>query len=515
MANMLPRRALSAAGRLAALGVTRATRGRFTAATGMALAIALWLGLAAAPRAGQPEADNELDRFMEQVLAKRAENAAVRLQFILDETTESRVSGPGGGTLWGRRGDYTWYERDGVFVRSPIRIDGVTIDEAARREYEADWLRGEERRSRRRLRERESPARWSRRTARENARIAIEREWGGSVGFELLDTIAQQARDWNDGQAAMLAAADWILEERGGVDSVGFGRAVAKVRDGFSMLEADRLMRDELRAMLEGAVPQIAPAAGSATDEEFAQFLELFELAVRDGVRIAPVDAAVVDAVEAAPADGVDGRRRAERLREANRALLALPEVSDADGVAAGSDRVMDGLEPGFVSDSFFLDFEFEPGRYYLVGRETLDGRDVVRIEYYPEQLFGDDDAAPDDAEDRDDDARAREIERDLNKTALVTLWIDPAEHQIVRYTFDNLGFEFLPGRWLFRMEDLTASMTMRQPFAGVWLPAEVEMRAALSLATGRYEAHAVRRYTNYREAESGGRIRSFGSPVR
>ena len=497
------------------MSLRRATRGTFAATTGMALAIVLWLGSVAAPRAGQQEADNELDRFMEQVLEKREENATARLQYILDETAEGRLSGPGGVPLWGRRGDYTWYERDGIFVRSPVRIDGVTIGEAERREYEADWLRQEERRSRRRLRERESPARWSRRTARENVRIAIEREWGGSVDFELLDTIARQARDWNDGQAAMIGAADWILEERGGVDSVGFGLAVAKVRDGFSMLEADRLMRDELRAMLDGAVPQIAPAAGSATNEEFARFLELFELAVRDGVRIAPVDAAVVDAVEGASADGVDGRQRAEKLREANRALLALPEVSDTGGMAAGSDRVMDGLEPGFVSDSFFLDFQFEPGRYYLVGRETLDGHEVVRIEYYPEQMFSDDDAGPDDAEDRDDDARAREIERDLDKTALVTLWIDPSEHQIVRYTFENLGFEFLPGRWLFRVEELTASMTMRQPFAGVWLPSEVEMRAALSLATGRYEAHNVRRYTNYREAESGGRIRSFGSPVR
>ena len=85
-----------------------------------------------------------------------------------------------------------------------------------------------------------------------------------------------------------------------------------------------------------------------------------------------------------------------------------------------------------------------------------------------------------------------------------------------MRYTFDNLGFDFLPGRWLFRLDDLTASMTMRQPFPGVWLPARVDMRAVLSLATGTYEALATRAYTNYREAETGGRVRAAGpGPVR
>ena len=33
-----------------------------------------------------------------------------------------------------------------------------------------------------------------------------------------------------------------------------------------------------------------------------------------------------------------------------------------------------------------------------------------------------------------------------MNKTALVTLWVDPVEHQIVKYTFDNVWMDFLPG---------------------------------------------------------------------
>ena len=487
---------------------TREGRSRFLVAIGLAVS------LLAVLEAGQNETDNELDRFMEQVLAKREENASARLRYILDEASEIRLTGPGGVPLWGTRGDYTWYEREGVFVRSPIRLDGLTIGESERREYEADWIQREAQRARRRQGERRSPTRWSRRTARDNVRIAIEREWGGGVSDSLLDRIAQRARDWNDGQAAMVAAADRILAERGGATSVGFGRAVAQARAGFAMLEEDRLTREEVRSMLDGAVAQIAPASASATEVEFAQFLELFELAVRDGLRIAPVDAAVVDAAAAAAA-GVDGSRRAAALVEASRSLGALPDASAA-GPAAGSDPAWDGLEPRFVSDSYFLDFEFEPGRYYLVGRETLDGHDVVRIEHYPAQMFSDDDDdGPDDDGDRDNDARAREIERDMNKTALVTLWIAPAEHQIVRYTFENLGFDFLPRSWLFRFEALTASMTMRQPFAGVWLPAELEMEAALSLATGRYEMRGRRSYANYREAESGGRIRSIDPPGR
>ena len=47
-----------------------------------------------------------------------------------------------------------------------------------------------------------------------------------------------------------------------------------------------------------------------------------------------------------------------------------------------------------------------------------------------------------------------------MSKTLRVTLWVDPAQHQIVRYSFDNLGFAFMPGRWMFRLEDVTASMS-------------------------------------------------------
>ena len=33
-------------------------------------------------------------------------------------------------------------------------------------------------------------------------------------------------------------------------------------------------------------------------------------------------------------------------------------------------------LQPRFISESYFMEFTFEPGNYYFVGRETLAGRE-------------------------------------------------------------------------------------------------------------------------------------------
>jgi len=101
--------------------------------------------------------------------------------------------------------------------------------------------------------------------------------------------------------------------------------------------------------------------------------------------------------------------------------------------------------EPRFISEAYFLQFKFEPGNYYLAGRERIADRDVLKIEYYPTGLFGGHDGgrakeapkgeAAANAKPRrrsaEDDADAK-IEQKLNKVALVTLWVDPAEYQIV-----------------------------------------------------------------------------------
>ena len=178
--------------------------------------------------------------------------------------------------------------------------------------------------------------------------------------------------------------------------------------------------------------------------------------------------------------------------------------------------------EPRFISEAYFLRFKFEPGNYYLAGRERLDGREVLRIEYYPTRLFGDEHGKRPDEKGSTAESGAKtaerkrerdmddEIDRKMNKAALVTVWVDPAEYQIVKYTFDNMDFGFLPGRWIVRVDEASASMTMARVLDGVWLPSRITMRAGLSLASGGYGFQYGRDFSDYRRAEVGARIRSY-----
>jgi hypothetical protein len=111
----------------------------------LALTLAL-IGTAASPTAQQA---SDLDAFMERVLARRDDNWKKLLQYVLDERETFAMDGPGGARLYGFRRDYTWFIRQGVFVRSPLRADGVTIGEDERRRYEERWVRREQRRDRR------------------------------------------------------------------------------------------------------------------------------------------------------------------------------------------------------------------------------------------------------------------------------------------------------------------------------------------------------------------------------
>jgi hypothetical protein len=278
--------------------------------------------------------DTDLDAFMAQVLARRDENWRKLQQYVLDEHETAELVGPDHARLFGMSRDYTWYIRDGVFVRSPLRYNGVALSDAERDRYEHEWM------------------------ARERSRA--------------------EGKASPDGAAA-------------------------------PTLDADNLSRL--------------------------------------------------------------------------------------------------GREPQFVSAAYFMRFRFEPGHYAFAGRETFDGRTVYRIEYYPSRLFSEDrDEKADEAD--HGDAEERRLERQMNKVALITLWVEPEAHQIVQYTFDNIGFDFMPGRSLVRVETIRASMRMGEAFPGVWLPRRIEGHGTVSLATGEYAASYETRYSDYREAQVKARIR-------
>ncbi len=291
--------------------------------------------------------ENDLDAFMKKVLARREVNRKTLDQYVLDEMEEFEILGPGRFPLHRTKREYTWYVRDGMHVRSPVKFNGVSVGESDRDKYEQNWIRREKSRQERRAKKEQEGK-------KEGGEIAI-----GPGGIHV-DT----------GQAA---------------------------------------------------IP----------------------------------------------------------------------------------------TEPRFVSEAYFMDFRFEPGNYYLAGREQLEGVDVLRIEYYPKQLFDDDDKKTPREVRRGKEKRIEEdIDRRMNKTALITLWVDPKEHQIVKYTFDNVWLDFLPAAWLLRVDEIRASMTMGQAFPGIWLPRAIDIGAGITLANGSFSAGYERRFDQYREAATSYKIR-------
>jgi len=110
--------------------------------------------------------------------------------------------------------------------------------------------------------------------------------------------------------------------------------------------------------------------------------------------------------------------------------------AEEEEWVRKRKDKRHDSLE----RDAFF-DFKFEPGSYLYAGKKMFQGREVVAIECYPSKKSQ---ARGSDKKDDED-----EYERMFEKTILVTLLVEPKEHQIVHITFDNVGMDFLPYRWL------------------------------------------------------------------
>jgi hypothetical protein len=94
-----------------------------------------------------------------------------------------------------------------------------------------------------------------------------------------------------------------------------------------------------------------------------------------------------------------------------------------------------------------------------------------------------------------------------MNKSSKATLWVEPSSHQIVKYTFEDLGWNFFPGQWLAQVDGVTASMTMGQPFPGVWLPRGLDMDIRMLLAFGNVGLRYSLQYDNYRQPDVRSRI--------
>jgi len=288
-----------------------------------------------------PAPSTDLDRFMATALQRRDIDRKTLSDYVLDEAELFEVLGPGRVPVARMRREYTWYVRDGIHVRSPLKFDGVPIPEPERRAYEERWIKSEE------------------------------------------------------------------------------------------------------------------------------------------------------------------GRRKFRTERAEKRAQSGKPPAVSVPSIN----------EPRFISESYFMDFKFEPGNYYLAGHESIDGHDVLKIDYLPAKLFQDDHEdrplpANKDRKTSKEDAAEEAVGRKMDKTSQVTLWVDPVTHQIVKYTFDNVWMDFLPGGWIVKVDDLRASMEMGQPFPGVWLPHNLSMHGGVSLALGPMEFSYKREFANYRKADVSSKIK-------
>jgi hypothetical protein len=197
-------------------------------------------------------------------------------------------------------------------------------------------------------------------------------------------------------------------------------------------------------------------------------------------------------------------REEARDKRRAGREAEAAPATEGSSASEVTGDGVRQALEPGFVSAAYFLKFRFDPGQYALAGREMFEGRQVLRIEYYPTKLFSEGRTRPN----RKVRERDVDIEPKMNKAALVTLWIEPNAHQILKYEFRNLPWDFLPGRAIVRVDEITASMAMGQPFPDIWLPRAIQITMDFSTAAGELKGRFDTEYHDYRLASVSTRIR-------
>src|SRR3982750_4149011 len=99
------------------------------------------LAAAIVPESARVAAQSDLDAFMRQVMERRDDNWKKLQQYVLDERATIDLRGPAHIPLFGEQRDFQWYIRDGFFIRSPVRVNGVVVPEGDRRRYEEQYLR--------------------------------------------------------------------------------------------------------------------------------------------------------------------------------------------------------------------------------------------------------------------------------------------------------------------------------------------------------------------------------------
>jgi hypothetical protein len=201
--------------------------------------------------------------------------------------------------------------------------------------------------------------------------------------------------------------------------------------------------------------------------------------------------------------DTLNGARVGDAEREkAEQRFLDRVRESDEERAANEALDEMEEDEGEVPEREYFLGFPFEPGNYLLVGYEDFEGQEVARIEYYPEKLFADEE----DQEDEEDE----EWTRRFQKTSRVTLLVLVDQYQIVKVSYDNIGLDFLPYRWLVQVADVRADLIMHKPFADedIWLPREILIAGEMAVATGSYTMSYSLEYFDYKETEIGAKVR-------
>ena len=237
-----------------------------------------------------------------------------------------------------------------------------------------------------------------------------------------------------------------------------------------------------------------------------------------DGVKISDADRQKYEDSYLARQKARDKRKKDEAAKNTAADSAAAPVPVDAGG---GVDSLISqSSQPQFIDSAYFMEFKFEGGQYALAGKEQFEGHEVLRIEYYPTRLFDVDGSENKNKSDknRNRNSKGAQFEKTLehlmNKNSLVTIWVEPKMKQIVKYTFDNVQLDYFPAAWLARLEALRASMTMSEPFKGVWLPRDMAFEFSALLAVGPFDVRYRIDYHDYREAITSGRIKKSPEPA-